>query len=199
MLTQPLATETALHRWPAGLKLGLLAALGVALGMIAEPAILAAALVAVWAAALPLGWAEVARMPRRLWPLWPFVLVIGGWHILRGTPSTGLAITLRMLTMFAAATLMLLTTRFDELMGTFSTLMRPLARLGLPVDRVALALAMAVRFVPVLAQRAADLARAWRARSYRKPRHRLLAPLALAALDEADHAAEALRARSASV
>jgi biotin transport system permease protein len=199
MLTQPLATETALHRWPAGLKLGLLAALGVALGMTAEPAILAAALAAVWAAALPLGLAEVARMPRRLWPLWPFVLVIGGWHILRGTPSTGLAITLRMLTMFAAATLMLLTTRFDELMGTFSTLMRPLARLGLPVDRVALALAMAVRFVPVLAQRAADLARAWRARSYRKPRHRLLAPLALAALDEADHAAEALRARSASV
>ena len=58
---------------------------------------------------------------------------------------------------------------------------------------------MTVRFVPVLAQRAEDLARAWRARSPGKPRHRLLAPLALAALDEAEHAAEALRARSASV
>lgn len=199
MLTQPLAIDSTLHRWPAGVKLGLLAVLGLALGMTANPAILTAALLAVWAAALPLGWAEVARLPRRLWPLWPFVLVIGGWHLLRGTPETGLAITLRMLTMFAAATLMLMTTRFDALLATFSRIMRPFARLGVPVDRIALALAMTVRFVPVLSHRAGDLSRAWRARSPRRPRHRLLAPLALAALDEADHAAEALRARSASV
>jgi biotin transport system permease protein len=199
MLTPTLATETALHRWPAGAKLALLASLGVTLGLTAKPALLAAGFLAVWAAFLPLGRAEVARMPRRLWPLWPFVLVIGGWHLIRGTPETGLVITLRMLTMFAAATLMLLTTRFDALLATFADLMRPLARLGLPVDRMALALAMAVRFVPVLAERAGELARAWRARSPRKPRHRLIAPLALAALDEADHAAEALRARSASV
>jgi biotin transport system permease protein len=167
--------------------------------MTSAPALLAAAFVAVWVAFLSLGRDEAVRMPRRLWPLWPFVLVIAGWHLIRGTPETGLAITLRMLTMFAAATLMLLTTRFDALLATFSTLLRPFARLGLPVDRMALALAMTVRFVPVLAQRAQDLARAWRARSPRKPRHRLLAPLALAALDEAEHAAEALRARSASV
>jgi biotin transport system permease protein len=199
MLTPTLASESALHRRPAGVKLGLVATLGLALGMTATPALLAAALVTVWAGFLPLGRAEAARLPRRLWPLWPFVLVIGGWHLIRGTPETGLVITLRMLTMFAAATLMLLTTRFDELLATFSTLMRPLARLGLPVDRMALALAMTVRFVPVLAQRAEELARAWRARSPGKPRHRLLAPLALAALDEAEHAAEALRARSASV
>jgi len=199
MLTEPLATDSALHRWSAGVKLGLLAVLGVALGMTADPALLTAALLAVWAAALPLGWSEAARMPRRLWPLWPFVLVIGGWHVFRGTPETGLAITLRMLTMFAAATLMLMTTRFDALLATFSGMMRPLGRLGLPVDRMALALAMTVRFVPVLSRRADDLSRAWAARSARRPRHRLLAPLALAALDEADHAAEALRARSGSV
>jgi biotin transport system permease protein len=199
MLTLPLATETALHRWSAGLKLGLLAILGLALGVTAKPVLLAAAFAAVWAAYLPLGRGEVARVPQRLWPLWPFVLVIGGWHLFRGTPEAGMAITLRMLTMFAAATLMLLTTRFDALLSAFAGLLRPLARLGLPVDRIALALAMTVRFVPVLAGRADDLARAWRARSARKPRHRLLAPLALAALDEADHAAEALRARSASV
>jgi biotin transport system permease protein len=199
MLTLHLGAESALHRWPAGLKLGLVAALGIALGMTATPALLALAFLIIWAAFLPLGLSETARMPRRLWPLWPFVLVIGGWHLIRGTPEAGLVITLRMLTMFAAATLMLMTTRFDALLATFTSLMRPLARLGLPVDRTALALAMAVRFVPVLAQRAGDLSRAWRARSPRKPRHRLLAPLALAALDEADHAAEALRARSASV
>jgi biotin transport system permease protein len=199
MLTLTLPAETPLHRWPAGVKLALIAVLGLALGMTSEPAVLAAALATTWAAFLPLGLAEAARMPRRLWPLWPFLMVIGGWHVLRGTPETGLVVALRMLTMFAAAVLLLLTTRFDALLAAFSALLRPLAHLGLPVGRIALALAMAVRFIPVLSQRAEDLARAWRARSPRKPRHRLLAPLAVAAFDEADHAAEALRARSASV
>ena len=199
MLTPHLGRETPLHGWPPGGKLTALAVLGIALGMTSHPVALAVAFALTWAAYLPLGLTEAAGLPRRLWPLWPFVLVIGGWHLLRGTPEVGLAITFRMLTMFAAATLMLLTTHFDALLATFANLMRPLARLGVPVDRVALALAMTVRFVPVLAARAEDLSRAWRARSPRKPRHRLLAPLAFAAMDEADHAAEALRARSASV
>jgi biotin transport system permease protein len=199
MLTLTSPVETWVHRLPTGAKLAALAVLGVTLGLTPHLGLLAAGFAGVWLAFLPLGLAEVARMPRRLWPLWPFVLVIGGWHLLRGTPETGLAITLRMLIMFAAATLMLLTTRFDALRATFARLFYPLGRLGMPVGRISLALAMTVRFIPVLAQRSADLSLAWRARSARKPRHRLLVPLAVAALDEADHAAEALRARSASV
>jgi len=194
-----LPTDTALHRLPAGAKLAVLAGFGIAIGATSHLLLLAMAFALVWAAYLPLGFAEVARLPRRLWPLWPFVVVIGGWHLLRGTPEVGLAAILRMLAVFAAATLLLLTTRFDQLLAVFTTIMRPFSPLGLPVARIALALAMTVRFVPVLAARAEDLAFAWRARSPRKPRHRLLTPLALAALDEADHAAEALRARSASV
>jgi biotin transport system permease protein len=199
MLTPISPVESPLHRWPAVAKLAAIAGLGIILGVIQNPLALAAIFAGLWLAFLPLGWAEAARLPRRLWPLWPFVLVIGGWHLYRGTPEAGLAIVLRMLTMFAAATLLLLTTRFDALLAAFSAILRPLERVGLPVNRIALALAMAVRFIPVLSQRAGDLAQAWRARSARRPRHRLLVPLALAALDEADHAAEALRARSGSV
>ncbi|MFM7334704.1 MAG: CbiQ family ECF transporter T component [Tabrizicola sp.] len=199
MLTPISPVDSVLHRWPAAAKLAAIAGLGVLLGVIADPVVLAVIFAGVWLAFLPLGGAEAAHLPRRLWPLWPFVLVIGGWHLFRGTPEAGLAVVLRMVTMFAAATLLLLTTRFDALLAAFSAFLRPLERLGLPVKRIALALAMAVRFIPVLSQRAGELAQAWRARSPRKPRHRLMVPLALAALDEADHAAEALRARSASV
>jgi biotin transport system permease protein len=199
MLTLTLPVETVLHRVPAAAKLAGIAMLGVLLGLTSNPVVLAGIFVVLWLAYLPLGPAEAARLPRRLWPLWPFVLVIGGWHLVRGTPEAGLVVILRMLTMFGAATLMLLTTRFDALLAAFSALLRPLEGLGLPIGRIALALAMAVRFIPVLAQRAGDLSQAWRARSARRPRHRLLVPLAVAAFDEADHAAEALRARSASV
>lgn len=199
MLTPTSPVETVFHRWPAAAKLAALAVLGILLGLTGNPVVLAMILVGLWLAYLPLGLAEAARLPRRLWPLWPFVLVIGGWHVFRGTPEAGVAIILRMLTMFGAATLLLLTTRFDALLAAFTALFRPFAVLGVPVDRIALAMAMAVRFIPVLSQRAGDLSQAWRARSLRRPRHRLLVPLALAAFDEADHAAEALRARSASV
>jgi len=199
MLTPTFPGDSPLHRLAAGVKLAALAGLGIAVGATAQPVLLGLALVAVWLAYLPLGLTEAAGLPQRLWPLWPFVLVIGGWHLWRGTPEAGLIVILRMLTMFAAATLLLRTTRFDALLAAFSGLLRPFDRLGLPVDRIALALAMTVRFIPVLALRAEALATAWRARAARKPRHRLLAPLTLAALDEADRAAEALRARSGSV
>lgn len=199
MLTQTFPVETVLHRIPALAKLVVVAALGLSLGLTSHPVLLSAIFGVVVLAYLPLGLAEVTRLPVRLLPLWPFVLVIGGWHLFRGTPDAGVAVILRMLTMFAAATLLMLTTRFDALLAAFSSLLRPFARLGLPVHRIALAMVMAVRFIPVLSQRAADLSQAWRARSARKPRHRLILPLAIAALDEADHAAEALRARSASV
>lgn len=199
MLTPTSPVDSLFHRWPATAKLALVAGLGIFLGLTSDPLILAAVFACLWLSYLPLGAPEAARLPRRLWPLWPFILVIGGWHLFRGTPETGLAITLRMLTMFAAAALLLLTTRFDALLAAFAGLLRPLQGLGLPVNRIALALAMAVRFVPVLAQRHKDLSQAWRARSASKARHRLLVPLGLAAFDEADHAAEALRARSASV
>lgn len=199
MLTPTSPVESPYSRWPAGVKLALVAGLGMVIGALSHVVLLAMALALVWLTFLPVGRAEAARLPLRLRPLWPFILVIGGWHILRGTPDVGLAVILRMLIMVAAATLLLLTTRFDALLATFSTLFRPFKRLGLPVERIALALAMAVRFIPVLSQRAADLALAWRARSARNPRHRLLTPLALSALDEAERSAEALRARSASV
>lgn len=198
MLTSTSPVESPYHTWPAGLKLALLAGFGIFVGVISDAAVLAVALAGLWLSFLPLG-VEATRLPRRLLPLWPFVVVIGGWHVLRGTPDVGLTVVLRMLTMFAAATLLLLTTRFDALLAAFSQLFQPLARFGLPVDRIALALAMAVRFIPVLAGRAQELALAWQARSPRRPRHRLLTPLALCALDEAERSAEALRARSGSV
>ena len=52
-----------------------------------------------------------------------------------------------------------------------------------------------VRFIPVLQGRFAQLGLAWRARSRRRPGPRLIAPLSLSLLDDADHLAEALRAR----
>jgi biotin transport system permease protein len=52
-----------------------------------------------------------------------------------------------------------------------------------------------MRFVPVMLQRHGQIVEGFRARSPRRPGWRILMPVLLAALDDAERVAEALRAR----
>jgi biotin transport system permease protein len=134
-----------------------------------------------------------------LWPLWPFVLVILLWHLALRDLSGGAAIVLRLIAAVAAANLVTMTTRLSDMMAVIGRLGAPLARIGLPPQRLALAAGLVIRFVPVLGARAAAIRSAWSARSPRRAGWRLVAPLTAAALDDAAHVAEALRARGGSV
>ena len=89
----------------------------------------------------------------------------------------------------------LLAVAFAIMLAVLMRLLSPLTRLGLPGDRIALAVALVIRFIPVLTERITLIRCAWSARSPRPPGWRLMVPAALAALDEAEHVAEALRAR----
>lgn len=193
-LTSPV--ETPAHGWRAGPKL--LALAGLTLGLFLPtpgwPA-LALALAVLAAAAVTAGrWAILAAWLRLFRPLWPFALLLILWHGVTRTPLEGAVILLRMAAAMGAANLVTMTTRLADLQGLVLWLMRPLAPI-LPAKPLAIAIALMIRFVPVMSDRAAQLAQAWAARSARRPRARLMAPLALAALDDADRVAEALRAR----
>jgi biotin transport system permease protein len=104
------------------------------------------------------------------------------------------AIVLRMLTAVALANFVTMTTRLSDMIAVLEWLLRPLARL-IPPARLALAIALTIRFIPVMLLRAEALALAWRARSPRPARWRILPALTLSALDDAARVAEALRAR----
>jgi biotin transport system permease protein len=54
---------------------------------------------------------------------------------------------------------------------------------------------MVIRFTPVLIDKGAGLSEAWRARSKKRPSWRIVMPLLVTALDDADSVAEALKAR----
>src|SRR3990167_6591155 len=58
--------------------------------------------------------------------------------------------------------------------------------------------AVVIRFIPVMQDRAEQISQSWRARSARRAGWRVLMPATLAALDDAEHVAEALRARGGS-
>jgi biotin transport system permease protein len=194
MLTLTSPVETPLHAVRAGGKLAALALFTLALFWIGSPLLLALCLLALVGVHLALGRTFARHGARMLRPLWPFIVVVGLWHLWTGDMGEGAAIVLRMVTAIAAANLVTMTTRLSDMIAVLEHLARPLAPV-LPPRRLALAIALVIRFIPVLSERTALLAAAWRARSGKRPGWRLIAPSALAALDDAEFVADALRAR----
>ncbi|PTE22903.1 energy-coupling factor transporter transmembrane component T [Cereibacter changlensis] len=194
MLTLTSPVETRLHRLPAGLKLALLAlaAIGLALLPLGGLVLAAAAVVALY---LAQGTVFAAHGLRMLRPLWPFLLVLLVWHVFTADLPRGLEVALRLLTAVALANLVTMTTRLEDLISVVERLAAPLARFGLSPRVLAVSIALVIRFVPVFLLRVNQLAEAWRARSRGRANWRIVVPVALTALDDADHVAEALRAR----
>ena len=83
----------------------------------------------------------------------------------------------------------------EDLIAVVDTLLRPLERLGLRPGLIGFAIALVLRFTPVLLDKGRALAEAWRARSPRRAGWRVVIPLTLVTLDDAEHVAEALKAR----
>ncbi len=195
MLTLTSPVRIWAHDLSAGTKLAALAL--ATMGLFALKTPLPLAVCAAGAAALyATGGVRFATAGLRLiWPLWPFVLIVGLWHLWTADVTGGVVVLLRMLTAVALANLVTMTTRLSDMIAVFQTLARPLAPLGLSPRRLAIALALVIRFIPVMLDRLAQITQSWAARSPRSPRWRVLVPATLAALDDADRAAEALRAR----
>lgn len=199
MLTLTSPVETPLHRVPAGLKLAALCALTVVLFHLSSPLVLAGVLAGVAGLAALGGGRFAGHAGRMLWPLWPFVAIVAVWHGWTGDLAGGLVVILRMIAAVAAANLVTMTTRLDDMIAVVERLCRPLARVGVPPRALALAVALTIRFIPVLAERLGRIREAWAARSARRPGWRVLVPATLSALDDAEHVAEALRARGGTV
>lgn len=192
-LTSPV--ETRAHRWPAGLKLGALCLSTVLLFVIKAP------LFQLCVGALTLGlYLLPGRLfakagARALWRLWPFVLLLMVWHVISGDLGQGLLISTRMITAVGLANLVTMTTRLSDMIALIRWLATPLRWIGLKTVYLEIAIALAIRFTPVLLDKSQKLSQSWRARSARRPGWRIVLPFAVLALDDADHVAEALRAR----
>jgi len=193
MLTLTWPERTWAHALPAGAKLAALAGATMALFALQSPPHLAAAALATALMIASAGRGFAAASARALWLLWPFVAIVALWHLVLREPA-GMAIILRMLTAVALANFVTMTTRLTDMIAVIEGLLAPFLRL-IPAPRLALAIALTIRFIPVLLLRADALSQAWRARSPRPPRWRILPALTLSALDDAARTAEALRAR----
>lgn len=189
-----LETRSPLHLVPAGWKLLGLALASLALFPLDDPLVLLVCLAVSLSGYALLGRQGLSALAalRSLALILAFVL---GLHALLGSVETGLLVSLRLATLFLLASLVTLTTRMDEMIDALRPVLRPAAWIGLSERRLALAIALVIRFTPVIVDMGSRLQEAHRARSGRKGHVKLVAPLCLQALNAADHVAEALAAR----
>ncbi|TXR53852.1 energy-coupling factor transporter transmembrane component T family protein [Reinekea thalattae] len=192
-LTSPV--ETRAHHWPAGLKLGLLSLVTFGLfffdGIIFHGLFL---LFVLMLYALP-GILFLKNGCKHLKILWPFAFIVLLWHLTTGEIELGLTVVFRMISAVGLANLVTMTTRLSDMIDVVHWLTRPLQKLGFNPRILELAIALVIRMTPVLVAKGKNLTLAWQARSNRRSGWRIILPFTVLALDDADHVAEALKAR----
>lgn len=195
MLTLTAPQTTIFHKIPAAKKLLLLCAVSTALFQIGSLPILACLTCAIMALYLSQGWSFAKFGARMLWPLWPFVVIIAIYHGITNDIVAGSEIIMRMLIAVALANLVTMTTPLNDMIEVLMDLLGPLQWIGLSRKPVALTIALFIRFIPTLIERGITMHAALRARSAGKSGWRIVVPLTLSVLNDAEHVANALRAR----
>lgn len=188
------ARRTWLHRLPAWLKLVLLAGISIALLPVQDWRILSLCLMLVGGVYLTLG-ADALRRLTLFRPLLPLLAIIFGLQAYSDGWEQGASAVLRLVVMVLTADLVTMTTTMTALMAAVEPLLRLLRLMGPDPRKLALAVALVLRFVPVLLANWRAREEAWRARSRRRVPLRIVALFLVETLRLADRVAEALDAR----
>ena len=189
------------HRLAAGVKLLGLAALAVLLFARPTPTVAGAALAGTLVVGLGVARQPVAVLARQAWAVRWFLLALLVVHALTTDVASGAHTVLRLLTLVLAAAVVTATTRVTAMVAVVEWLCAPLRLVGGRPQRVGLLIAMALRFIPVLVERA-DRIRAAQAARGGAPRgvralRTTVAPLLVQLLQMAHYVSEALDARGA--
>lgn len=200
MLTLYRPGDGLLHRMPAGPKALLLLAVVLAVSML--PPIWAGAAIAAAVSVLGyalaglgdgmLGMRELARQVVGV--RWVIAVTLVSQLLFLG-PEPAVANTARVTAAIVLAGLLVLTTRVTALLDAVERGLRPLARLRVDPQRIALLLTVTLGTVPVLARLARDVRHAQLARGARGSLRTFAVPFLVVALKHADELGDALTAR----
>jgi biotin transport system permease protein len=187
--------KSLLHRIPVKPKLFGLMVFGLALYFISQPLALSAVLLLTGALYLSTG-VGLTEGLRRLKPVLFTIAFLAVVNVFVLSPLEALVTTLRLVAILFIAAAVTASTRIADFMAAVTDLARPLERLGLlKAADLGLALGLVLRFVPEIAGRYESLKEAHAARGIPIKLSRLLGPLIISTLKDADRIAEAIDAR----
>lgn len=184
-----------LHRLPVKPKLLGLMIFGLGLYFVSAPLVLGAALALTALLYVSTGiglWDGL----KRLRPVLLTIAFLAAVNLLLLSPVEALVTTLRLLAILFLAAAVTACTTIADFMGAITDLARPLERMGLlKAADLGLALGLVLRFVPEIAARYEALKEAHAARGIPVRLPRMLGPLIISTLKDADRIAEAIDAR----
>jgi biotin transport system permease protein len=202
-VTAPLyvAGRTAVHRTPAGVKLALLAGLAVVLFAVPTPAVVLGSLGLVLVVALGLARLPVAVLVRQIRVVAVFLVLVFGIQLAVAGVVPAVVSLARLVALVLAAALVTATTPVSAMVALVERLCAPLRLVGVRPARIGLVIAMTLRFLPLVAERAdrireAQAARGGAVRGLRAVTTTVV-PLVVQLLQLAHTVSEALDARGA--
>lgn len=183
-----------LHRTPAWAKVAVLAAVTVTVLILRSPAVSLGVVVAVLllGAAAGVPPVKVLRLLRRIWLL--LAAVLAAQLLFNDLAGAGEVLS-RIIACLLGAQLLILTTRPNDLLGVFRTLVLPLRWVGLSPGRIALAGLVMLRAIPYLADLAHLAHRQAQARGLEHSIRARTVPLLTGSVDYARDTGRALAAR----
>lgn len=186
--------DTPLHRAPIGAKLALLALLGAAVVLLRGPGGALVLLGLAVAASL------VARIPAPttlagLLPVLVTAAGLGAYQWWQRGPALAVEVCADLVTLVVAAGVVTTTTPADRMLDALERAARPLRRVGLRPEVLALSVALMLRTVPALVETAGEVRDAARARGLGRHPRALLVPAAVRTVARARATGEALAAR----
>ena len=186
--------QTWLHRVPAYIKLLIFVTLGTAQFLMNDPTGLTVSALACCLLLATLG--RACKPARKLLiSIMLAGLMVLAFHAYMGQPIVGMVSALRLFSASVLGISLTLTTRSKELLSVFEHLLSPLGRIGIRTERLALQLAMMLRFTEhffVVWKRLND---AHRIRTGKSGGLRILAPLTIQMLISARRVADTLELR----
>ena len=191
-----LSGDSVLHRARPGVKVLVLAVTTTAIFVLARP--LTSALIG---GVVVVGYV-VARVPLRVavaqvWPLRWFVLLLGAFQIWQFGWAVAALVCGNLVLAVAAASLVTLTTRVDDMRLALEGALTRVRDRGVPVDpeRVGLAVSLVIRSIPVIVELSRASREARMARGMQRSVRAFLTPLVIRTVRHSDRVGEALIAR----
>ena len=126
--------------------------------------------------------------------LWIFALFFALQYWLSG-PMLAAYVVLRLATLVLLASLVTLTTRSSDMIDAMTRALSLLKPLGVNPGKISLAISLALRFIPVLAQITAEVREAQKARGLERSVIAVAMPVAIRTLKMADDISDSIDAR----
>jgi len=189
------------HRTPAGAKVFALLALSVLVFVLPTLPVALAALAGVLVVGLGVARLPAALLARQVRVVAVWVLTIVAVHAVLTDLLLGVTTAVRLLALVLAAAVVTATTRVTAMVAVVECVAAPLRLVGVRPARIGLVLAMTLRFIPLVAERADRIREAQAARGGSRRGLRamttLVVPLLVQLLQLAHTISEALDARGA--